>query len=176
MQPGPAALVTMPDIDTGQRGTGVVNVIKLQLDVNHDGIMDLSFRRAGQYGGGWDRSVIAASPYVFWINNDCDRATYPGSPSFDPGSDRPLAFPYPQYDYSNWQPTSIRDLEDYARLWICGVPALTNAGYQVTLSWANVSSGNPAINLLRAVETNGGTLYLTDTNIHSLYGRALATD
>jgi hypothetical protein len=31
---GPAALVTMPDLDTGEQGTGVVNVLKLQLDVN----------------------------------------------------------------------------------------------------------------------------------------------
>ena len=42
-EPGPAALVTLPNIEDGQRGTGVVNVIKLALDVNHDGIMDLSF-------------------------------------------------------------------------------------------------------------------------------------
>src|SRR5438034_11724680 len=42
-EPGPTALVTMPDVDTGQRGTGVVNVIKLQLDVNHDSTMNLSF-------------------------------------------------------------------------------------------------------------------------------------
>ncbi len=27
---------------TGQRGTGIVNVIKLQLDVNHDGVMELA--------------------------------------------------------------------------------------------------------------------------------------
>ena len=50
------------------------------------------------------------------------------------------------------------------------MPALTNAGYQVTLSWTNVSSGSSAMNLVQAVETNGGTLYLTDTNIHSLSG------
>ena len=68
---GPAALVTMPDIDTGQQGTGVVNVIKLQLDVNHDGIMDLSF-------AGPD-NTSASQPFVFWINNDCDWATYPAA-------------------------------------------------------------------------------------------------
>jgi predicted esterase len=42
------------------------------------------------------------------------------------------------------------------------MPVLTN-GYQVTLSM-NALSGNPAINLVNAVETNGGTLYLTDSN------------
>ena len=65
MVPGPAALITMPDIDSLQQGTGVVNVIKLQLDVNHDGVMDLSF-------GGPD-NTSQARPFVFWINNDYDR-------------------------------------------------------------------------------------------------------
>ncbi len=61
----------------------------------------------------------------------------------------------------NWP----RDLENFARLWVCGMPALPSAqGYTVTLSWQNVS-GNPAINLFRSVETNGGIGYLTDTNV-----------
>ena len=64
-EPGQAALVTMPDIDTSARGTGVVNVVKLQLDVNHDGIMDTSF-------AGPD-NTSAANPFVFWANNNYDR-------------------------------------------------------------------------------------------------------
>ena len=46
---------------TWSRSSGVVNVIKLQLDVNHDGIMDLGF-------GGPD-NTSQARPFVFWINN-----------------------------------------------------------------------------------------------------------
>lgn len=156
--PGPAALVTMADIDyPNQRGTGIVNVIKLQLDVNHDGTMDLSF-------GGPD-NTSAWTPYVFWVNNDCDWSSYAG----DPGSDLAVDPENPNYFWDCRQPNprSIRDLEDYARLWICGVPALTNGDYQVTLGWTSVSSGNPSINILQAFETNGGTLYLTDTNILS---------
>jgi hypothetical protein len=42
------------------------------------------------------------------------------------------------------------------------MPALTNGNYQVTLSWANVSSGSPTINLFDTVETNGGIGYLTN--------------
>ena len=86
---------------------------------------------------------------LFWVNNDCDWATYPGSPNFDPGSDKELTLRYSDQflkDYLNFNPRSVRDLEDYARLWICGVPALTNGNYSVTLNWANVS-GSPAINL-----------------------------
>jgi len=150
-QPGPAALKTMPDIETGQRGTGIVNVIKLQLDVNHDGTMDLSF-------GGPD-NTDQSRPFVFWINNDHDVMSYMG----DSGEDvEPTSAT--EYDCNLLVIPSMRDLEDWARLWVCGVPALPSQGCTVTLS-LTAMSGNPAINLVDAVETNGGTLYLTDTNM-----------
>jgi len=151
-QPGPAALVTLPDIESGQCGTGVVNVIKLQLDVNHDGTMDLSF-------GGPD-NTSQYQPFEFWINNDNDQ---PGGP-YDAGHDVPVPPNAP--DYLSPIMRSQRDLEDFARLWVCGMPALpASNGYSVTLSWTKVMSGSPAVILFPAVETNGGTAYLTDTNI-----------
>jgi hypothetical protein len=155
MQPGPAALVTMPDIDhPDQQGTGVVNVIKLQLDVNHDGAMDLSF-------GGPD-NTSQAQPFVFWINDDCDSNDAGHNPA---GEDVQAGPVMPPTDYTTERVNSWRDLEDYARLWICGVPPLTNGAYQVTLSWTNVSSGSPSIILFQSVEADGGTRYLTDTNV-----------
>jgi pimeloyl-ACP methyl ester carboxylesterase len=58
-----------------------------------------------------------------------------------------------------------RNLENFARLWVCGMPALPlNQGYNVTLSMFP-QSGNPAINLYWSCETNGGIGYLTNTNI-----------
>jgi hypothetical protein len=63
-EPGQAALVTMPDPDTGQQGTGVVDVISLDVDANHDGTMDFSFT-------GPD-FVNADNPYRFWANDDSD--------------------------------------------------------------------------------------------------------
>ncbi|MEI6780220.1 MAG: alpha/beta hydrolase, partial [Verrucomicrobiota bacterium] len=148
MQPGPAALITMPDLDTGQRGTGVVNVIKLQTDVDHNGIMDLSF-------GGPD-TTSQVRPLLVWVNNDYD---YSGA-SWDLGHDAEASWYF--NDGYQGKMDSLRDLEDYARLWVCGLPALTNGNYQVTLSWANVSSGSPTINLFNTVETNGGIGYLTN--------------
>jgi hypothetical protein len=144
-QPGPVALVTMPDPDTGEQGTGVVNCISLNVDKNHDTVMDLS----------WDGPDVTsqASPMEFWVNSG-----YSGVEGDAPVMNDVLS------DYTFGNITSERDLENFARLWICGMPALTN-GYQVRLSWANVSSGNPGINLYTSVETNGGTGYLTDTNI-----------
>ena len=44
LQAGVAALVTMPDIDPPyQQGTGVVRVISLDADANHDGTLDFSY-------------------------------------------------------------------------------------------------------------------------------------
>ena len=144
-EPGPAALVTMPDIDTGQRGTGTVYCVSLNVDANHDGNMDLSFN-------GPD-ATSQSSPMEFWVNSGWDDQN---------GVDRP------NYGNTNYMDAMInwpRDLENFARLWVCGMPALPSAqGYTVTLSWQNVS-GNPAINLFRSVETNGGIGYLTDTNV-----------
>ena len=87
---------------------------------------------------------------VLWVNNDYD---YSGA-SWNFGNDAQASWYY--NDGYQGKIDSQRDLEDYFRLWICGMPALTKAGYQVTLSWANVSSGNPTINLFDTVETNGG--------------------
>jgi predicted esterase len=90
----------------------------------------------------------------FWINDDWD-----ASGQDVDGENAPRA-----NDYSDSVIGSVRDLEDFARLWIVGLPALPSAnGYSVTLSW-QTTSGNPAIRLYRAYETNGGTGYLTDTN------------
>jgi alpha/beta hydrolase family protein DUF900 len=164
---GPAALVTMPDIDTGQRGTGIVSVIKLQLDVNHDGIMDLTF--AGPDNASVSNAFASSpgKPFVFWANNDYDAAGLYADADRDVWAPQLADYDYSDPIYGNGKPCihSKRDLEDYARLWICGVPALTNGNYQVSLSWENVNSGNPKIHLFQSVETNGGTLYLTDTNI-----------
>ena len=121
------------------------------LDKNHDGTMDGSF-------SGPD-TTSQASPMEWWINDDYD---YSGA-SWNLGSDVQASWYY--NDGYQQKIDSQRDLEDYARLWICGMPALTNGNYQVTLSWANVSSGSPTINLFNSVETNGGVGYLTNSTI-----------
>ncbi len=144
-QAGQAALVTMPDMDTGLRGTAVVHVVKIQLDVDHDGEMNPSF-----YG---PDNTFVQKPFVFWINNDNDGSGV--------GTDinAPKA---PDYSYGRIR--SQRNLEDFARLWVSGLPALPSSqGYTVTLRMSP-SSGNPAINLYRAYDTNGGAAYLSDTN------------
>jgi hypothetical protein len=169
-EPGRVALVTMPDIDTGQRGTGVVNVIKLQLDVNHDGVMDLSF--GGPDNTDWSR------PFVFWVNNDFDRLRQVGSDveedDIESGPSPYSKAPTPDCEYrdnlsGNRIIPSTRDLEDFARLWIGGVStnllASLPAGVTAELSWGdkgNPNTNNPTIDVFGAEESNGGSAYLTN--------------
>jgi hypothetical protein len=141
-----------------------VSVIKLQLDVNHDGQMDLTL-------AGPD-NTSSARPMVFWVNNDRDVPPSTGIVS-NPLDHDVEAFPDQpaSQDWSQGIITCQRGLEDFARLWICGVPSLPSAqGYTATLSCAAVS-GYPAINLYTA-EPGGGIGYLTNASIaHSLAGQ-----
>jgi len=171
--PGQVALMTKPDPDqTNIQGTCLLDIIRLSLDVNHDGIMDESFT-------GPDNSSFN-TPYLFWINNDYDRWT----------TDIPLVFtPYEDDVESNTSPAIVpftgksgpdceyrdafgnriipcpRDLEDYARLWVSGfssnVLANLPSGSTVTLSWAGYGS-SPTIDLFQAADSDGGIGYLTN--------------
>ncbi|HEX3800372.1 MAG TPA: LamG-like jellyroll fold domain-containing protein [Verrucomicrobiae bacterium] len=161
-QPGPAALVTLPDSDTGQRGTNIIHVVKLQFDVNHDGQMDLSLT-------GPD-NTSPDHPYVFWVNNNYDRfkldkdddAYY--QDDLDPVDINalPVQQRVPDFAYSTNGLPSIpctRDLEDYARLWIPGLTSLLQAAstnYTIRLS-------GYGIRIYSAVESDGGTNYLSDS-------------
>ena len=62
--PGMAALVTMPDIDTGAQGTGIVRVVALNVDANHDGTLDFTYQ-------GPD-FASQSKPFRFWANDDHD--------------------------------------------------------------------------------------------------------
>ena len=143
-EPGKTFLTTKPDGVSTNFGECVVNVIKLQLDVNHDGVMDTSWT-------GPD-NTSQAKPFVFWVNNDYDLY------------ERDLNIPKGA-NCDDGVINGFRDLEDFARLWISGLPSLTSAqGYSVSLGWRN-ATGNPSIKLYRAYETNGGTAYLQNTNV-----------
>lgn len=63
-EPGSVALITMPDIDSGAKGTGVVRVISLNVDANHDGTMDFKYNSPD--------FVSTSKPFRFWINDNRD--------------------------------------------------------------------------------------------------------
>ena len=172
-EPGPVALVTLPASD-GQRGTGIVQVVSLVLDANHDGIMDATL-------SGPDFTT-ASHPMPFWVNDLYDQPgngtaldqTFPviqSQGNFSSGQIQP--------NYAFGQIRCQRNLENFARLWVRGLPSLpANQGYAITLNEDWGSWGGP-VNLYAAAEAGGGTGYLTDTNlaaaqVASPYGNELA--
>jgi pimeloyl-ACP methyl ester carboxylesterase len=190
-QPGPVALVTMPDPDTGARGTCIVNCLSLALDLNNDGIMDLSF-------SGPDTTSVNR-PFLFWIDNNFDRFTTDSDDGVQYDDDVSITSQdakslytgkaTPDYDYRDGAGHRVisceRDLQDFTRLWVCGITsnllATLPAGSTITLSWADIwdgaeytQSGNPTIDLFAAADADGGMGYLTNSStagsqIDSLY-------
>jgi hypothetical protein len=170
--PGQIALLTKPDpTQSNMQGQCEIDVIRLSLDVNHDGIMDESFT-------GHD-NTSAQNPYVFWVNNDYDRNDYDGDDKTNyEDSVLSAGCPYtptlatPDCSYRDASGNRIiptkRDLEDFARLWVSGISphVLTNlpSGSTITLSWAGTGS-SPTIDLFAAADTNGGMGYLTNETI-----------
>jgi pimeloyl-ACP methyl ester carboxylesterase len=171
-QPGPVALVTMPDPDTEQQGTCTVYAVSLAVDKNNDGIINTNF-------AGPD-ATSQNSPYVFWANNNYDRWKWDDADETNYLDDVQVGnCPYtpntatPDCNYRDMYGNRVipdtRDLEDYARLWVCGVTSnlLTNlpTGSTVTLNWGDVGNpnpNNPTIDLFQAVDPNGGIGYLTN--------------
>jgi hypothetical protein len=176
-EPGTIILTTKPDgtQTNNLQGECTVHIIKLQLDVNHDGTMDLS------YGGPDNTSYY--NPFVFWINNDYDRAN-PDATGFEEDDFEGTRTQWISYDDIGGTPTpdcnfsgasgkriipSERDLEDFARLWICGIDSNLFAslppGTIGELSWGdkgNADTNNPAIDLFDAADADGGTGYLSN--------------
>lgn len=148
--PGPAALVTMPDIDPPyEQGTCAVYAVSLQLDANHDGTMDLSATSPD--------ATSPQNPMRVWVND--------GNDGTGVGEDIEIDGNTNLANYTHGQIRSERNLENFFRLWICGLPP-----WQIfhdctfTLSMA-AESGSPAINLYPAADYYGSASYLTDTNI-----------
>ena len=119
---------------------------------------------------------------VFWVNNNYDRQVnnyeddvmqggsgWPGSPVTS------------DCDYEDGNQHRVipntRDLEDFARLWICDMTSnllsALPAGSTVTLSWADnwdllpadPQSENPTIDLFLAGDYDGGMGYLTNGTV-----------
>jgi hypothetical protein len=130
--------------------------MQLAVDANRDGA--ITFDSADQ--------TTSQNPYRFWINNNHDgygniwnlTSVDSVQEDLDPSTGN---------DATSNSISCTRDLEDYARLWINTQAInqdLQNGNLLLALQWENVT-GNPQIRLFQAVETNGGTLYLTDTNM-----------
>lgn len=165
-EPGPTALRTLADLDTGLQGTVSMHVISIAVDQNRDGVVDLNFT-------GPDQATLE-HPFVFWLNDDYDRGHTVDSTDWEeddrvPGVEGFSVFENRDYSYFAGGVRAIpckRDLEDYAPIRLGGISetiAHLPAGYTVTLSWRN--PGGVAIDVFRAVDPAGGTAYLTSTPV-----------
>ena len=119
-------------------------------------------------------TTTQAKPFRFWVNNDEDN----GAPNPDtapyasevvpamPGT--PNEGPVPDVasrDCDSSAIVSMRDLEDWTRLWIYtkGLnQAIHDAHILVGLKWKQVTRGVPGIKIVKATDSDGGTEYLTD--------------
>ena len=171
--PGHVALLTKPDPDqTNIQGTCQLDIIRLSLDVNHDGTMDESLT-------GPDNTT-SSTPFVFWVNNNYDRFVLDSDGlNFYDDDVQVASCPYtnaptPDYDFKDGGGNRViscaRDLQDYARLWVSGVDtnllAKLPSGSTVTLSWGDVgtpNTNNPTIDLFVAADADGGIGYLTNS-------------
>jgi pimeloyl-ACP methyl ester carboxylesterase len=162
-KPGPTALVTMPDVDTGARGTCAVYTVSIVVDRNQGNNMDVTFNGPN--------ATSLANPAQVWANNNYDRwHTVDGNDSEQDDLGQvdiaklpaEQVWPDCQYTISGFPAIpSTRDLEDYFRLWLPGVAAAMKvmpADYSVRLAL----TGDGQIRLFHAIEADGGTNYLFD--------------
>jgi hypothetical protein len=177
---GTAVLTTLPNYGQTNVGQVQINVLKICLDASHNensgSNLDLTF-----YG---PDITSSNAPFVFWLNNNFDRSNlvdctlgyFDCDEEVDDvmSGDCPLAsgISTPDCDYQvslyGYAIPTARDLEDYTRLWIPGLASLyqsnTNLTFQLIVRNNDTSDG-PAINLFQAVETNGGSAYLTNETV-----------
>jgi hypothetical protein len=167
LEPGPVALVTMPNWGETARGTALVHVVSISLDGNRDGAIDPSFFGPDQ--------TASHRPFRFWVNNDFDRGNYVDGSDWEEDDLKQAGIPdyptliTPDHSYATCAPfqsptpriPSMRDLEDYTRLRLAGLSSLmavmpSNYTARLTLT------GNGQMRIFRAVESDGGTNYLFD--------------
>lgn len=145
-QAGQAQVVTLPDIDSPhEQGTGVVDVVSLNVDANHDGTMDFTYQGPDFVSG--------SNPFRFWVNDDQDSGDDGGNGGI-PG----LGFPQadgqnpaginPQTGEYFYKIRGTRDLVDFFPVYLnigslfqsnalsAGISA-TDTNYQFVLSQAD---------------------------------------
>jgi hypothetical protein len=147
-----AQLGTATPTDAGSPRQFLSLLLKMDIAVDSD--------RNGEIVFGSDRTT-EEEPFRFWINDD-DDGDGSASEAGDSGTKDHETFGF--LDTNAIQ--SVRDLEDFFRLWIdlpdSIIEAIENDNLQIGLKWAN-ATGSPAVNLFKAVENDGGSLYLTET-------------
>ena len=125
----------------------------LAVDANRDG----TIRFAGNFQTDKTKPVdktTEAKPFRFWCNDDNDTYNENG------GEDVvPVLFPDSEDDEIN----SMRDLEDFTRLWLhigAFYDEISNGTFKIGLKWKNTNSTSPSIKVYKSADPNGSDDYL----------------
>jgi pimeloyl-ACP methyl ester carboxylesterase len=170
-QAGLAALVTMPDIDPPhQQGTGVVRIVSVNADANHDGTLDFSYFGPDQ--------TSPSRPFRFWANDNQDIGDYGGDGVPGQGSQGNGV----QKINGVWQVHGRRDLVDFFPVYLnigslfqsntlsAGISA-TDTNWQFVLSQADGVLRFAYTDLTPTNYMN----FLRDTNKSGVLANALLT-
>jgi hypothetical protein len=119
--------------------------IAIAVDADRNGTIVLS---------GESRDTTAeATPFRFWVNSDDDKGAQ--------GTEQvPVANP----DNNDNEIGSVRDLEDFTRLWLrigAFYDEIKNGTLKIGLKWKNTSNG-PAIKIYKSADPEGSDSYLKD--------------
>ena len=123
-------------------------------DNDRDGVVNFASRTDRTY---------PTNPFTFWINEDSDIGSDDAASDADPSANT--------IDSSLAKPTSLRDLEDFARLQfkIEGLPAqFVNNPNLLTKIYLTNLSGTPSLRLFPVTASAGGLEYLTNFTTASL--------
>ena len=168
--------VVLPSVDIGvdlgvsthsayfvgrMKAPGELLPVEMVVDANRDGEVKL--------GSPTDKTT-QGRPYAFWCNDDDDRNN----------EDHPESA---HKDSDNNAIESVRDLEDFARLWLhVGAfhEQIAAGAVKFGLKWKSTGTPKPVIKVYEAVEGDGGTKYLTDpegapAQLNGSFGAAKAT-
>ncbi len=158
-EPGKVILKTQPQ-ENGFYGEVPFYALQMFVDKNRDGLLTTN------------DVTTTANPHVFWVNNDCDRAINTDLNLWD---ELDVEASLVQTNDSafvinNFRVPTLRDLEDYDRLHIKGLKELcrdlpTGQAYTVTMRWKSIQSGNPAIFVFNATDSDGARGYLTNSTL-----------
>jgi hypothetical protein len=134
---------------------------ELAVDANRDGVITLASDLNPDPA--LSEKTSKAKPFRFWSNDDYDGDSETSGEVLNTSTK--------DYETTGLLDTNaiknIRDLEDFARLWIYtqGLnESFKNGSLQLGLKWTNVT-GTPKINLYKAYEADGGDQYLKNPAI-----------
>lgn len=155
---GPAALITMPNWDGTGGGTAVVQVVSINVDANHDGMMDFSFGSPDQ--------TSEARPFRFWINDDDDDGD-------TTGDDIP-GYPATHGQTPNGEDNhvnGVRDLVDFFPVYLNvqrllqDLPPGANVSIWLKQSDSALNYIDPGAYDTVTIAPTNCLVYLTDTNV-----------